>query len=720
VVAASPSAVFALAAGLLLARAGIAQQPIDAPLVEPERVPPALTPQVEVTVRGASIARRQRSSPLAVEVVELAQHKQRSADLGEVLTRNTSLRVQREGGLGSSGRYSLNGLSGDRVRFFIDGVPLEYSSFQMGVGNVPVNLIDRVEVYQGVVPVRFGADALGGAVNLVTDEHVRVSRGGASYQLGSFGSHRIALGGLKYSEQNRTFAKASAFFDTSRNDYPVDVELTDDRGKLSPATVRRFHDGYRAAGVTVGVGLVDRSWADRLVLQAYAADHRRDVQHNVGMTVPYGEVDYGRGTLGASVSYAKGWSDSGRLDAVFGYSFRRTRFRDSSACRYDWDGRCIFVKPLAGELDSIPADRVLNDHGLFVRSQLTLRPTDGHTVRFALAPTFASRSGYDRQIAAEVYDPLRAERRLLTGVLGAEYEVDAGSLGSIAFAKLYQQSAVSEEQAANGQPRRREKHEASFGAGDSVRIKLAPQIYLKASYEYAARLPSLDERFGDGGLTLGNSTLEPERSENYNLGAYVDDRKTAIGRLRAKLSAAFRRVDDLVMRVNTGTYFKYENALTARVLGVDSGLGWSSVQDLFGIDLNFSYQDMRNTSHTGRFAMFRGDRIPNEPYLQAGGAAYLRLRALFSANDSLEFDWTVRHVRRFLLGWESAATDAKRLDVPNQTTHSVLVAYALPRGRSTLGSSFEIQNLSNEKVFDFYGVQRPGRSFHWKMTFDYQ
>jgi vitamin B12 transporter len=683
---------------------------------EPTRAPvPA-----EVTVRGSSVVQRQRSSPLAVEVVDLAKNKKSSDDLGEVLARTTSLRVQREGGLGSAGRYSLNGLSGDRVRFFIDGVPLEYSSYQMGVGNVPVNLIDRVEVYQGVVPVRFGADALGGAVNLVTDENVTASKVGASYQLGSFGTHRAAVSGRKFFENSRTFARIAAFFDTARNDYPIDVEVFDERGKLTPATVRRFHDGYRGTGLTLGAGLIERPWADRLVLQAYAADYQRDVQHNVSMTVPYGEVEYGRGTLGASANYAKSFLDVGRVDTVVGYSFRRTTFLDVSHCRYDWNGNCFIMRPLAGELDSIPVDRVLNDHSLFGRAQFVLRPTQGHTVRFALAPTYATRSGYDREIAADVYDPLRAERRLLSGVLGGEYEVDAGFLGSIVFAKLYQQSASSEEKAPNGLPVRQSKNSLLFGAGDNLRVTLAKRVYLKGSFEYAARLPSLDERFGDGGLVLANPTLEPERSQNYNLGAYVDDAATSLGKIRARLSGAFRRVTDLVVLLNTGTFYKYDNVLTARVLGVDTALGWSTLADSFGVDLNFSYQDMRNTSTTGPAALFEGDRVPNVPSLQAGAAAYVRVRTLFTAADSLELDWTLRHVGKYLLGWESAANRAERLEVPSQTTQSLLLAYTLPRDRSTFGGSFEIQNLTDAKVFDFYGVQRPGRSFYGKLTFDYQ
>jgi len=657
---------------------------------------------------------------LAVEVVDLATKKQGSDDLGEVLARNTSLRVQREGGLGSVGRYSLNGLGGDRVRFFIDGVPLEYSSYQMGVGNVPVNLVDRVEVYQGVVPVRFGADALAGAVNLVTDENVRVSKAGASYQFGSFGTHRAALAGRKYFEKSRVFARVAAFYDRARNDYPIDVEVFDERGKLSPATVRRFHDGYRGAGVTLGAGLVDRPWGDRLVLQAYAADYQRDVQHNVGMTVPYGEVEYGRRALGASVSYAKHWAEGGRFDSVVGYAFRRTALLDVSHCRYDWQGRCFIVRPLAGELDSIPIDRTLNDQSLFARAQLSLRPVHGHTLRVALSPTYARRSGYDREIPEDAYDALRAERHLLGGVLGSEYEIDAGALGSIVFAKLYQQSASSEEKAPNGLPERQRKNSFLFGAGDNLRLTVAKRTYLKASFEYAARLPNLDERFGDGGLVLANPDLEPERSQNYNLGAYVDDAATSFGKVRARLSGAFRRVSDLVVLLNTGTYYKYDNVLNARVLGVDTGLGWSMREDTFGIDLNFSYQDMRNTSTTGPGALFEGDRVPNVPNLQAGASAYLRLRALLAAADSLELTWSLRHVGKYLLGWESAATQAARLEVPSQTTQSLLLAYALPKEKSTLGGSFEIQNLTDEKVFDFYGVQRPGRSFFAKMTFDYQ
>jgi hypothetical protein len=70
--------------------------------------------------------------------------------------------VRRDGGLGSIARFPLNRLYDNQERFFLDAVPLEIAGYPFGFANVPVNVIKRVEVFRGVVPIRFGADALGG------------------------------------------------------------------------------------------------------------------------------------------------------------------------------------------------------------------------------------------------------------------------------------------------------------------------------------------------------------------------------------------------------------------------------------------------------------------------------------------------------------------------------------------------------------------------------
>src|SRR5262249_38716013 len=161
-------------------------------------------------------------------------------------------------------RFSLNGLYDDQIRFFLDGVPLDLAGYPFGIVNVPVNLVERVEVYRGVVPIRFGADALGGAVHVVSDSSYR-TRLAASYQGGAFGTHSASVEGRVHDAASGVVAGGAAFVDVAKNDYRVDVQVADDRGRLTPATVPRFHDGYRAYGGTVEAGIVERPWARRLL-----------------------------------------------------------------------------------------------------------------------------------------------------------------------------------------------------------------------------------------------------------------------------------------------------------------------------------------------------------------------------------------------------------------------------------------------------------------------
>src|SRR5262245_7508274 len=141
------------------------------------------TIQIEERWRGA--AQRLRDSAEAVAVVETDRARRESADLGEVLRRHSGVAVRRSGGVGSEATLALAGLSGDHVPIFVDGVPIAMAGYALGFASVPVNLIEQVEIYRGVVPIRFGADALGGAVNLATDGGWHGTRAAASYQLGS-------------------------------------------------------------------------------------------------------------------------------------------------------------------------------------------------------------------------------------------------------------------------------------------------------------------------------------------------------------------------------------------------------------------------------------------------------------------------------------------------------------------------------------------------------
>lgn len=98
----------------------------------------------------------------AVNVIETREVAQRNFQTNEMLDRTVGIRVRQNGGLGSAVNYNLNGMSGNSVRIFIDGIPISTYGESFSLNSIPPALIERIEVYKGVIPAHLADDALGG------------------------------------------------------------------------------------------------------------------------------------------------------------------------------------------------------------------------------------------------------------------------------------------------------------------------------------------------------------------------------------------------------------------------------------------------------------------------------------------------------------------------------------------------------------------------------
>jgi vitamin B12 transporter len=703
------------------AEAAAAEPVIDQLLsdeLEPNLDPDGDLAEVTVTV-SRNEAQRLRESADAVTVVDTKKAQRQTADLGEVLARTQGIAIRRSGGLGSDARFSLNGLCDDQIRFFLDGVPLDVAGFPFGITNVPVNLIDRVEVYRGVVPVRFGTDALGGAINLVTDRSYE-THVGVSYQVGSFGTHRVTLDGRYRHEPTGLIVGGAAFLDAAENDYDIDVEVADAQGRLSPATVPRFHDGYVAYGVTLEVGVVDQPWAKRLTLQGFLSTYDKELQHNVVMTVPYGEVDYGETVYGATARYDVALGPSLDLELIANYARRTIDFVDKAQWVYDWFGARIRERRVLGEIESDPTDQTTwQDSGL-ARATLTAALAPGHILRLSLSPNYVTRTGDERiQADPAARDPLTAQRDLLTVVSGLEYELSAlgDRLSNILFVKDYVYRAMSEEALPGNLFRKRDTDSHTFGVGDAFRFQLLPWLYAKVSYEYATRLPRPDEVFGDGVLVLANLELEREVSHNANLGPRIEYRDDTTGTFTLDVNGFLRQSDRLVVLLGSGDRFSsYQNVYAARSLGIENAATWDMPGRFFGVEGTLTWQDVRNASDSGTFGAFDGDRIPNRPYLFASWGAHLRFSGMPAAQDTLEPFYAGRYVHGFFRGWESQGLRQFKQVVDTQVTHAAGVSWNLERYPYRGSATLEVDNFTDAKIFDNFGVQRPGRAYYLKLT----
>jgi vitamin B12 transporter len=711
------------------------------PPVAPEPTPAAPSPiavkpapePVEVRVQGKQTEEeRLVQSAEAVTVVNMDVAKKRSSDMGEVLARTFGVTVRRSGGLGSEARFSLNGLTREQIRFFVNEVPLELI-FPQQISDVPINLVERVEIYRGVVPVRFGSDSLGGAVNIVTD-HSYETRAAASYQIGSFGMHRLTLLGRYRHEPSGFFAGAEGYLDKTDNDYEIDVQVPDERGRLQPARVRRFHDAYFAWGVAPELGFADQKWAKRLVLRPFIAAYEKELQHNIVMSVPYGEVEYGERLAGGSLRYEVDLLPNLSLELLGIYSHRTTDFQDKAKWVYDWYGNKVRERRVAGEIESDPKDQTVWQKTYYARALFSWRFLPAHALRLAVTPERPTRTGNERiQVDPEARDPLTAQRDLFTLVTGLEYEVnlfptaDAPEraedrepnthyiVQNVLFGKSYVYKVDSEEPLPGGIYRSREKDVHRFGIGDGLRVRLTSWLFAKVSYELATRLPDVWEVFGDGILVQANLELSPEVTHNGNLGARMDLKDLPIGSVMVDVNGFYRDTDRQIVLLGNDRYFTYQNVYRAIAKGVEGGFEWVSPRRFANLDGNFTYLDLRNASTKGAFEAFKGDRIPNRPWLTANWGAGLRFASLGFKGDALEPFYVGRYVHDFFRGWESQGLREYKQVIPAQASHGLGITYSVERAKGKASVTLETQNVTAADLFDFVGVQRPGRAYQLKI-----
>ena len=673
--------------------------------------------QIEIVDKSEAV--QQRESARAVTVIDTRQARERTADLGEVLSRSSGVQVRRDGGLGSTSRLSLNGLQGDQIRFFLDGVPLHFAGWGLGIANVPVELVQRIEVHRGVVPVALGADALGGAIDLVTDPSW-VDGAAASYQIGSFGTHRLTTTARVRDASTGLALGLGLSIDRATNDYPIDVEVTEELGdphpgRVHPARVRRFHDRYAAAGASLEAGVVDRGPVNRALLRLHTTDVDKELQHNVVMSIPYGEATYGEVVRGATVDVQLERGDwRGRV--LGGVARRTIDFEDLSTAVYNWYGEPV-DQNRAGEIEDKPFHQRIRETGMFARLSAEYAIGEHQRVRATIAPTAATRSGTDfLDPNPGGRDPLSARRDLLQVVTGVEHDLRGfdDRLHNIGFVKHYASWTDAEDLRQGYMFVPVEQRVRRFGIGDSVRYRLSPRLALKASYEWATRLPTVDEVFGDGVLIQPNLALAPERSHNANLGAQLGS-EGRFGAVSAEANLFARLADNLILVLGTDHDLSNYNVFAARILGVEGTAGWQVPGEWASVDGSVTVQDIRNASDQGTFGAYEGDRLPNRPWLLGSLAGTVRRRDLVRDRDELALFANSRYVHEFFRGWESAGLRRSKQVVEWQLVHSVGLTYAM-RGATSVVTTLELANVTDASAFDSYGVQRPGRALYLKIS----
>lgn len=177
-----------------------------------------LTPTVfnmnEVVVTAQYTSERADKSIYKVNLISSKQINDKSANnLNDLLATELNFRVAQDGALGSS--LSIQGLSGEHVKFLVDGVPIiGRMNGNIDISQLNLYNVDHVEVVQGPMSVVYGSNALAGVVNIITKENKNGTfRGNASTYVESVGVFNFnGLVAFKKKKNNYSLSGARNFF----------------------------------------------------------------------------------------------------------------------------------------------------------------------------------------------------------------------------------------------------------------------------------------------------------------------------------------------------------------------------------------------------------------------------------------------------------------------------------------------------------------------------
>jgi tonB-linked outer membrane receptor P92 len=676
----------------------------------------------EVVLTGQSPIKQVQKAAYNVVAIEAQQLRNLNSNAADMLARVSGVKMRETGGVGAEANINLNGFTGRHVRIFIDGVPMNEANASFRINNIPAELIERIEIYKGVVPVTFGADALGGAINVVTRKS-RYNYGNLSYTFGSFNTHKSTLNLGQFLTDNIS-VELNAYQNYSDNSYKVFTEYLDlQTGTYSKEKrwFKRFHDRYHNEAIIGRVNIFDEKWADKLSFALNYSQEDKQLQNANLMQKVFGGKYRKSHNYSSSVEYEKKNILNGLSFFLTGrYDFTTTQNVDEEARRYSWTGE---YEPMVTRGESQLQNTIFEGKTGYITSHLDYQLNEKHS--FQLTHTFSNYTRRNKNMLITNYtlDSDFMRRVNEKNISGFSYKFTPSERWNIlAFGKYYN-TAVTGPVIISGQGSRavyeeETHHTQAWGYGGATTYQLLKPLQVKLSYEKSFRLPTDTELFGDGDLEIGNYKLKPENSDNLNVNLSYQPAFKAHS-LLVEAGFAYRYIKDYIIRsiisagVNEGSAGSRNHGKVLN-MGVDATLRYF-YKDVFSVGGNLSYMNLRNKeefTETGRLSAIYNDRLPNMPYLFGNADATCNIGSLIAKHDKLSLNYNLFFTEEFFTSWQSEGTKIK---VPRQLSHDVSLTYYTPNKRLSL--SVEAKNITDELLYDNYSLQKAGRAFYAKLSY---
>lgn len=668
----------------------------------------------QATVLGKSEARQLREQAMPVSVISMKQLQGTVSDVQGILAKTVGITVRSSGGVGSASRLSVRGLEGKRIGFFIDETPLNDQSDFLDLNDIPVDMIDRIEIYKGVVPSKFGGSSMGGAVNIVLKEYPS-HYADLSYSLESFNTNKAQTVFKRNLKDAGIVLGAGGGYTYSDNNYTMESPYQ--KGLM----IRRDHDTFRK--VLLGASLKARKWwFDEVEFEpAYVRTYKnvQGIETDIRQAHTTSQMFLISNKLEKDDFFLPGLD----LDMTSAVAYSEACVVDTAKLWYDWNGNAYPTpSPMGGELGNRFPSNSLNKKVTFVNklnleyiidvhnsvsinSLFTL--ADGHPSDPAKEQAIGKKTEFDSRMRSWVggltYDLRSADDRVLNSLTTRFYWYTTHT----AYQNIY----------VNTPPENITINKTSVGFSDAFRYRFTPVFMGKLSGGYDVRIPSEDELLGDGYTIIPSERLLPERNLSLNASLLYDVAGTKPSNLQVELSGYYMYLKDMIRYAKGILGAQYQNFGEMRTLGAELEVKADVFPFLYAYG-NITYQDLRDVREREEGSNLpnqtKGKRMPNIPYFMANAGLEFHRENLFGGkgqNTRLFAD--LAFVEEYLYDFE--ITEYAKRRIPRCTTLDLGFEHSFLDQR--LFISGKMKNVTDAKVLSEFNQPLPGRSFAIKLRY---
>jgi iron complex outermembrane receptor protein len=139
------------------------------------------------------------SEPMGTEVGAKKIEKGKNINIPDVLKNEPDIDIKRRTLIGDTAdSLAIRGFSGNRIMLNIDGRPVNASGVVGGYyidwGTIPLDNIEKIEIIRGGSSVRYGNNALGGVVNVITKKPTETPTATLFVSIPAGGGYTISIG----------------------------------------------------------------------------------------------------------------------------------------------------------------------------------------------------------------------------------------------------------------------------------------------------------------------------------------------------------------------------------------------------------------------------------------------------------------------------------------------------------------------------------------------